>query len=146
MSKKSKLSEATLLLVSALVIIIFLLLLTFGPASNNQGFGLFSQKKTEQTAKASEAEPAASISVLPETPKPGGSQYTIFGKSFTPGRIITISSANPDCCVEFDVQVNGEGEIAFNQTTKTGGNYQYDALYKEAGALIPIASLSFEVR
>ena len=85
----------------------------------------------------------ATLVVTPSTVAGNGTTYTVSGSGYGPGKMVSISIANPGCCVAFPVASDASGNIWFQSTTGSAGTYVVKSYAYGSTSLL--ASTSFTV-
>ncbi len=96
-------------------------------------------------ARSLEARAEAMMSVIPNPVIGRGTEYTVTGSGFTTNEWVSISMADPGCCMAFNLWPSESGSISFNRLTGDPGTYKIDAYQRERNKLVLKATLSFEV-
>ena len=85
----------------------------------------------------------ATLVVTPTTLAGSGMTFTVSGSGYGAGKMVSISMANPGCCVAFPVASDASGNIWFQSKTGSAGTYVVKSYTYGTTSLL--ASTSFTV-
>lgn len=89
---------------------------------------------------------AATLTVEPSNPLSAwGQGYTVRGFGLEPNTSVSITMADPGCCVGFRVWTDGDGNLSFSRTTGKPGTYTVDAYQVKGHRFVLKATVSFIV-
>ncbi len=88
----------------------------------------------------------ATLTVEPSNPfEAWGQEYVVRGQGFSPDTAVTITMADPGCCMGFRVWTDSEGELTFSRATGSPGTYTVDAYESKGRKYVHMATVSFVV-
>lgn len=89
--------------------------------------------------------PTATLSVSPDPVSAWGGLYTVTGSGFKPGKPVSINTADPGCCLAFDVWADSSGNVSFTRMAAGPGTYKIEAYQQSGRKLVLMATISFAV-
>ncbi len=89
--------------------------------------------------------PSATLSVSPDPVSAWGGIYSVTGSGFMPNKVVSINTADPGCCLAFNVWADGSGNISFSRMAAAPGTYTIDAYQKSGKKLVLMGTISFQV-
>ena len=87
----------------------------------------------------------ASLSVSPDPVSAWGAVYSVTGSGFKPGKPVSINTADPGCCLAFDVWPDDSGKISFSRTAGAPGTYKIEAYQQSGRKMVLMATVSLAV-
>ncbi len=89
--------------------------------------------------------PAATLTVSPDPVSAWGGVYAVNGSGFKPDKVVSINTADPGCCLAFDVWADSSGNVSFSRMAAAPGTYRIEAYQRSGRKLVLMGTVNFRV-